>query len=593
MAPSSPDFTEDAKFALIRACHGLSFLDGGDTRPTDGIHMIYWLNFPTIDSAGHVRLRVTSAITVNGKRLVPGYTYYAESGEWQFTNACTELKNYPAKALFEYTGEMMLENPRQYKRCGLKSEQLKTYIREIYKIVRNKRTPDARRCLKALHNATSESYEKILDKGLHENLLDTRSNFAALVEELMNPVPEVVATPLSSPGAAGGGPEVDNFQSAHSVMPENQAGGNERMDSTLTGGSEINLEDDQPNTDLKAGFDTEYQTLQQLKASSDVCHIMASGTVGAISKDGVKIMMEIEEYFGFDPIRLAEEMLRLALSAAPIETVEFKKTSGSMTYTDHSDQEANYGRNRVKNDVRWLISLFSMRGVNFDKQEKKMDPEAAKLNGKLLARYGIPRKPAPKRLMGPSTITLPRIAATFAADTCWMQCKGMIKPMVPYADLLDQGESVPMCLFGTQFPALIPTDELAYPYATLLRDLALWVAWKFDDRIKSDGKKPLTSIEQMESYLQAARSNKIYTDSARVRFLKGLKVLKGDGTLYEEVFRVATKASSEWTQYSQREGRTRVQVKGQSVAAQILEALGGMGYSIRPEEGPAEEAEEA
>ncbi|XP_069685473.1 uncharacterized protein [Periplaneta americana] len=282
-------------------------------------------------------------------------------------------------------------------------------------------------------------------------------------------------------------------------------------------------------------------------------------------------------------------MVELAARAPDIPTYEFNKPSGKISYKDISKNEDGFARKRVKNDTKWLIKFLYDRGVNFEKQRRYLDKNVAEHFGNLLSRYRIPFKPWTLRNMGPEVVTLPRVASAFAADTCWMLYKDVIKPLVPYNMLLDENESVPMCLFGTEMPALIPRDEMNYSYAPKLVDLALWVAWQFDDIINK--KKTKTKIDKMKYYLQVARNNQVFTDAARHSFLKEVKILTETGELQPEVLRVCEKAGEAWARYIENPDPDRTRDPFEEIMQAIFDVdLLAPGTGVEAKDPVAEEA---
>uniref|UniRef100_A0AAT9JPR7 Nucleoprotein n=1 Tax=Blatta orientalis phasmavirus 2 TaxID=3133446 RepID=A0AAT9JPR7_9VIRU len=509
--------------ALQLALKGLRVRTPGDEVPTSGLSIIYWDNFPMINSHGSISLRPRENFMLGHDTQPKDRTYHCEvTDDWTLANMRTALKKLEEGQILEYSGNLMFNGVlKNYVKSDLSHGEMVAFVRYLYDSITPSNPFTYTHYIEAL-KSIGVSDERIVDMQLYMNM-DVDAPEALRVHALLKD--ESDSDDTNPPLVLGGNP---------APRPEVSEA-----------------------SDWEKGFEEERETLKKQGVQASVIDTMASGEVGDVTEDAVKLFVKIEEYQGFDPVLTVAQMMKCAGDARYIQPVEFKKEQGTMTYKDIDDSDPDKASKRVKNDARWLIALFSMRGVNFEKQKQKMEKSAADLNGNLLSRYKIPRKPGTLRTMGPEVVTLPRVAAAFAADTCRMQSKGLIKPIVPYETLLDQGKTVPMCLFGTQFPALIPEDSTKFGFAQLLVDLSLWVAWKFDDRIKADNKKKKTTIDQMQSYLSAARANKIYSDKARIFFLKGLKVLGPDGKLVPEVERVCTKAQELWKEYSERRDTDR------------------------------------
>uniref|UniRef100_A0AAT9JN07 Nucleoprotein n=1 Tax=Blatta orientalis phasmavirus 1 TaxID=3133445 RepID=A0AAT9JN07_9VIRU len=506
------------------ALKGLKIRSPGDEHPTSGLSIIYWNYFPMIDSHGAISFRPAQDFTLGPNPQPKGLTYSCEvTDEWSVSNAKRALRQLKEGQLVEYEGQLKSHGVlKNYISSGLSHGEMVEFICYLFDSITPETPFGYLNYVEALKSA-GVTDDRLVDMQVYMNL-DVQGDEATRVHhQARSIVPRQLPTgsPVELPGSSG--------QQVGEDSPE----------------------------DWRRGYEEEQDSLKKQGVQQSVIDTMATGEVGDVSADAVKLFVKIEEYQGFDPVMTVAQMMKCAESARYIQPVEFKKDLGTMSYHDIEDEDPDKASKRVKNDARWLIALFSMRGVNFENQRQKMEKSAADLNGNLLSRYKIPRRPGTIRVMGPEVITLPRVAAAFAADTCRLQTKGLIKPIVPYETLLDQGQKVPMCLFGTQFPALIPEDESIYGYAQLLVDLSLWVAWKFDDRIKADNKKRKTTIDQMQSYLSAARANKIYSDKARVFFLKGLGVLGKDGRLMPEVERVCEKAQKLWLEYSERKDTDR------------------------------------
>nr|QMP82329.1 nucleocapsid protein [Blattodean phenui-related virus OKIAV261] len=397
-------------------------------------------------------------------------------------------------------------------------------------------------------------------KDAHDQNLASLSN--------VRTTPEPIAGPSSAPDSPPSSVPDDNDVDAVE-NPDNLDGEEDILEKRL-----------ENNQYLVNAYKDIKRKVKELGGNNSLINIFGSGTIGSVEAELLAAVMEVVAYQGFDPMKTMESMLALAGKAAGIPEFTFSIKGKDVKYTDVPEGR-HQAVKRVKNDAFFLLVLFVVRGTNFRKQEQRMNEDAANLFGRLLDRYGISKTPrVTTRPLDSKTITLPRIAAALATETLRLANKGLSKIIIPL-DAIKPPADAPACLFSNLLPSVVPQDKETFPWSSDLLNLSKWCSMCFDNRIKSDGKKPLTSFEVMDQYILASHMNAIYSDTARVNFLAGVGVLDRDLKLKPELLELCTRANELYTNARRAEEPSRGVRAGQQGGAGFAEQMNALLQEIR------------
>lgn len=224
------------------------------------------------------------------------------------------------------------------------------------------------------------------------------------------------------------------------------------------------------------------------------------------------------QYQGFDVKRL----LKVLKESYTNFMNEIDETS--WTYTPQGGTPITLSNNwPIFKDMACLLMLFACRGSSWKKVADKSVKEVKDWMSAMKSKYSInTEKRDPGTSLGPTIVTLPRMAACMPAEVCNLFHRGYGRPLFTLADLGLPDTTSKACL-TTSIIALLPKSALTRNGSVnVVFFLASILA---DDIIQPVGKK--TPIKKLGSYYSASLKSQATPDAHRIKAMNHYRLLSG------------------------------------------------------------------
>lgn len=179
---------------------------------------------------------------------------------------------------------------------------------------------------------------------------------------------------------------------------------------------------------------------------------------------------------------------------------------------------------KLSKDIQMLITLFMVRGNNFDKIKDKSLGNMSDLINCLIEKLSIDTEQhAPNTSLDPNLITLPRICACFPVIACNIQEKAVAKTVCTLQDLGIEG-AVSSVILTPFFTSCIPRSSIVVGESNM--HILFFIVHIVVDDVLHRKKHDFTDLQTMLQYYQASYDSPAVPQKSRLAYcrVKGLLI---------------------------------------------------------------------
>lgn len=252
----------------------------------------------------------------------------------------------------------------------------------------------------------------------------------------------------------------------------------------------------------------------------------------ALPEEQLELWKVATQYQGFD-VKIVLKAMRSSYDSY-MKTESHQSSSETLRVGDESKNFAYSNREKMMEDISFMIFLFSTRGSDWGKVRSKSIKIVQEIMDWLKEKYNIDTsKNLPGVSLKPEAITLPRIAACFPMKVCDYFHKGFGKPLCSLEELTqDPGvlSTVSKSLLCSYFPACMPSSWVKIN--TSIHFVPFWVA-VLNDNVLHRADKKFTPLQNMFSYYSASYKSNATPLKSRTAWCiqRGLSNESGTGFL--------------------------------------------------------------
>lgn len=267
-------------------------------------------------------------------------------------------------------------------------------------------------------------------------------------------------------------------------------------------------------------------------AGDDLQDVASLFDSGELLKDVsvLKVMEELMKYQGFDP-KVMAGLLYSSWQSGRAVAEDQPDSVSSFTFSarvNNKDVAMKVTSNdSFAQDIKFLCMVFISRGSSIQKIKSRSIETLKQIMEMYVEKYDINTD---KKLAGaalsPSTVTLPRICATFPTTTVDLFNSNLGRTLIGPEELFEEEENAPVlprALFAPMVASTIPAS--VSPTAFLF-----YLALKVDELLHPKPSER-TSPANLKQYLMAAVESKATTHKLKLLKCKSWGILTQAGTL--------------------------------------------------------------